>query len=183
MKVSVSVWRGVGLLILGLAQSFLGGCDSSGYEERNTFETKVKAGESALDILKQQGGKFQPKMYPLGAAWEVDLRGVAQINDETFVLLKKVGPIAEMHLNGSSLTDAHMVKLGDPELSGVFVKLDLGNTAVSDVGLGELKTQNFLQELNLAGTKVTPAGIAAFRKMRQENNSILPIYRNVKIRY
>jgi hypothetical protein len=130
--------------------------------------------------LQQQGGTVKEKSYPpYGNGYEVKLSG-ARITDDTFKDLKGLQRVAELDLSKSSITDDQMGRLN--EIATLLVKLDLSNTAVTDAGLVQLKHVPVLFNLNLAGTKVTPAGVARFQKQRLENPFIKVKQTNVKLR-
>jgi hypothetical protein len=46
-----------------------------------------------------------------------------------------------------------------------MVHLNLAHTAISDAGLGELRQLKRLDYLNVTGTRATPEGIAALKKV------------------
>lgn len=145
-----------------------------------SYQAVMKAQQSSEDALKGIGATLEKKQYPLGSAWVVDLTG-KDVNSKTFEALKKIGPIAELKLKDTKVTDEDMKQLGQTELSGLLVDLDLGNTAVSDVGLKELKVSKFLMKLNLAGTKITDAGVADWQKERSANSNVAQNFKKVKI--
>src|SRR5262249_59111150 len=95
--------------------------------------------------------------------------------------VKKLGNIGELNLSKSTLSDDHMALFQELGLGTLVNKLDLSHTAVSDAGFEKLDNLRLLGELNLTGTKVTPAAVERFRQKRQSDARILPAFRNPKI--
>jgi hypothetical protein len=88
----------------------------------------------------------------------------AQITDDTFQKLKELQQVTELDLSESSIADGQMDQLN--EVASTLIRLDLSKTAVTDVGLEKLTNLNGCLNLNLAGTKVTPARVEQFKKER-----------------
>ena len=156
-----------------------GGCapDPHGPGSYHDFVQKQK---SAEETLAAQGATLEKKQYPPGQAWVIDLSG-KQVNDETFAAFEALDHIAELDLSGTNVTDAHMQRLGKPEIGGVFVRLNLSNTDVGDQGLAALSDSLFLSELNLSGTNVTDAGVAQWQKARESDRRVRPQFKKVKL--
>ena len=112
----------LGLTVLTLAGCGLFGPDPDG---PGSLAAVAKAGKSAQDALTGAGAKLEQKQYPPGMGWAVDLSG-AEVTDETFEALRKLGYVAELNLNGSKVTDAHMKHLNGEGVGSVLINLNLG---------------------------------------------------------
>jgi hypothetical protein len=120
-----------------------------------------------VTALQKQGGTVTEKSYPPhGDGYVVSLSG-ANVTDDTFQNLKGLKRLAELDLSKSSITDAQMDQLN--EIAKYLVNLDLSHTAVTDAGLEKLTRTYVLFNLNLAGTKVTAAGVARFQQLRLQS--------------
>jgi hypothetical protein len=62
-----------------------------------------------------------------------------------------------------------------------IMMLDLSHTAVTDATLDKLSDAPSLGQLNVTGTKVTPAGVARFKRARQDNPQVHPLAKNTKV--
>lgn len=145
------------LLLVALA-----GC--GGTNRKVTYEQVEKEKEDRMSSLREQGATIARKNYPLfGMGYAVKLSG-AQIADETVQKLKELQRVTELDLSKSSIADAQMDQLN--ELATSLVRLDLSDTAITDAGLEKLTNLNVCLDLNLAGTKVTPAAAERFKKER-----------------
>ena len=142
----------------------LPGCKRDGLSD---YQRELNKKEDAANALRAQGAKVELKEHPkiprYGSAYAVSLSG-AQITDDMFQKLKDLQRVSELDLSKSSITDDQMDKLN--EVVPMLLKLDLSNTAVTDAGLEKLTNLNFCYNLNLAGAKVTPAGVARFKQQR-----------------
>src|SRR6266542_3614813 len=138
----------LGLILLTIALGCGGGDGPSDYERAKKTQT------DAVAALQQVGGKVVEFRHPKGDAWKVQLPGV-QFTDETFAHLQALGRIAGLNLSKSSVTDADMPKIN--EIGKLFLELDLSYTAVTDAGLDALTDLYVLGDLNLVGSKATPA--------------------------
>lgn len=128
------------------------------------YDKQVKAQEEAKSALENLGSKMTQKTYPqMGGqkAWSVNLSG-QKLDKAVFDKLGTVGNISELNLSNTNLTDADMARVNN--LSNYCTLLDLSNTSITDTGLGELKNQLFLKDVNLAGTQCTAAGVDALKK-------------------
>ena len=67
------------------------------------------------------------------------------------------------HLLGNAVTDTTLAPL--PALAKKLIHLDLGQTAVTDAGLGRIKGLTGLVRLHLEGTKITDAGLMHLKGM------------------
>ncbi|MCU0879812.1 MAG: SUMF1/EgtB/PvdO family nonheme iron enzyme [Pirellulaceae bacterium] len=107
-------------------------------------------------------------------------------SDALMETIHKAGnPLQVLVVNGSDLTDAGMAhvpttvnwlqlpgtRITDAGIRGwaaqqpAMVHLNLAHTAISDAGLGELRQLKRLDYLNVTGTRATPEGIAALKKV------------------
>ena len=62
------------------------------------------------------------------------------------------------------------------------MKVDLSHTAITDAGLEKLTNMALLRDLNLSGTKVTPAAIQSFKEARQNDPKIMALFKNPTVR-
>jgi hypothetical protein len=154
-------------VVLSLALLLAAGCTRRDRTDYNEQEQQKQ--QQAAAAAEDAGIKAVRKQYPQGQAWAVNLRG-KQITDATFDRLKQLDHITELDLSRTNVGDAQMAQVN--EVGGLLLKLDLGNTAVTDAGLGQLTNLLVLGDLNLAGTKVTAAGVAAFKKSRANDPRI-----------
>jgi hypothetical protein len=166
-------------VVLGTLLLTLCGCGMFG-DGISDFERQAKSREGCIELLKEQGAKFEQKTYPQGVAWAVDLSGM-EITDQTLELLGKVGNLSELNFSGSSISDDQIAELNDINLSGTLLKLDLSKTEITDAGIAEMTRFGFLRELNLTGTKVTSAAIESFKAARKANADIIPMMKEVKV--
>lgn len=150
----------------GVLWAAAAGCSKPGTND--DYAKMMQAKQGASDSLAASGAKFKEKQYGGKAAWAVDLHGLT-ITDDLLRQVKTLGNVAELDLSKSTVTDAHLATMRELELHALLNRLDLSNTAVTDVGLEKLDGNLFLAELNLTGTKVTPAGVARFKQARQAN--------------
>jgi hypothetical protein len=151
------------LLLLSLLVA-LPGCGENRNRRNIDYETEEKQKEERLSSLRDQGATIAQKNYPLfGMGYAVKLSG-AQITDDTFQKLKELQRVTELDLSKSSITDGQMDQLN--EVASTLIMLDLSKTAVTDVGLEKLTNLIICLNLNLAGTKVTPARVEQFKKER-----------------
>jgi len=165
------------LVALGAAV-VLSGCGGSGVSEA---ERQKKVQEQALDAIGRSGAKATLKKYPQGDAYAVDLSG-AKIDDGVLAGVKQLGRISELDLSKSTVTDDHLERINDPGVASLLLKLDLSQTAVTDAGLDKLTNLLFLTDLNLKGTKVTAAAVERFKKARQSDSRIMPMFKSPKVR-
>jgi hypothetical protein len=175
--VAIRAMLGLGLVLL---VGIFVGCGSdngpSYYEKEKAFH------ERGINFLKQHQAKFTEKTYPkYGTAWAIDLHGLS-IDNAMLEALKKVGNITELNFSKTGLTDAQLAIVTDRRVGGYLLKLDVSHTAITDAALDHLKDLGLLTDLNLTGTKVTPAAVAAFKKARADDPRFLPLFKNPKIR-
>ena len=160
-----------------LSLAMLVGC---GRETQSLAEREKKQKTDFVSSLKEQGATVTEKDYPpYGRGYVVNLSG-ARLTDDTFRDLKGLKRLADLDLSRSTLTDEQMGQLD--EVSNLLVRLDLSNTAVTDAGLEKLKRVYVLFNLNLVGTKVTPAGVTRFQSQRLESPHTRVKKTNVKLK-
>src|SRR5262245_19525306 len=165
--------------IVLLAVAFLAALPGCKRETISLAEREKMQETDFVNSLQKQGATVKEKDYPPhGTGYVVNLSG-ARLADDTFRDLKGLQRVAELDLSKSSLADDQMDQLN--EVSKDLVRLDLSNTAVTDAGLGKLKAVYVLFNLNLAGTKVTAAGVARFQKQRLESPYTKVKRTNVKL--
>jgi hypothetical protein len=157
-----------GLVVLAMILGCSKGDGLSDYERAHKTET------DAATALREAGGELEQKQYTFqgrqGDAWVVALKGM-QITDDTFGRLKALGRISELDLSKSTITDDQLEKVNE---MGTFIfRMDLSHTAVTDAGLDHLTSMRALTDLNLAGTKVTPAAIERLKE-RRRNDPLVP---------
>jgi hypothetical protein len=158
--------------VLALALLLTAGCKRR--DDTNYYELEQQKQQQAAATAEGAGIKAVRKTYPQGQAWAVNLSG-KQVTDATFASLKNLDHISELDLSNTNVTDAQMAQVN--EIGGLLLKLDLSKTGVTDAGLERLKDLLVLTDLNLAGTKVTLAEVAAFKKSRAQD----PRIRNLRV--
>jgi hypothetical protein len=129
------------------------------------YELKMAAQKDTAQAVTSLGGHVTPKSFAQGNASAVDLSG-AQITDKLIDELGKLGPVCELNLSKSTVTDdqlGKMTKLGIPTF---VLKMDLSHTGITDAGLDQLDNMVVLSDMNLVGSKCTAAGVAKFRQRR-----------------
>lgn len=170
-RTSAAVW------VLALAGCGLFGPDPNG---PGSFQAVSQAIKSAEESLTKAGAKLEQKQYPPGTGWAVDLTGT-EVTDKTFETLRKLGYIAELNLNGTKVTDAHMKHLSGEGVGSVLVNLNLVNTEITDEGLKQVKDSLYLMSLNLSGSKVSSAGVDQWLKDRAADSRIQPNFKKTKV--
>src|SRR5690242_944942 len=166
---AAAVIRQAAVLSLALLAAGCGRRDTTDYNE-----LEQQKQQQAAAAAEDAGIKAVRKRYPQGQAWAVNLSG-KQLTDATFERLRQLDHISELDLSRTNVTDAQMAQVN--EIGTLLLKLDLRNTAVTDAGLEQLTNLLVLGELNLAGTKVTPAGVAAFKQQRAND----PRVKNLRV--
>jgi len=137
--------------------------------------------QQAAESLKGKGAKIQERSYPQGNAWAVDASGM-QVNEELLRELKSLGNISELNLSKSTLGDEHMALFNELGLGTLALKLDLSHTAITDAGFEKLDNLRLLSQLNLTGTKVTPAAVERFRTKRLKDERVWERFRRPTIK-
>ena len=140
----------------------------------------MESKQATATSLASSGAKVQEKQYPIGKGYVVDLRGLT-ITDDLLREVKKLGNIAELDLSRSTITDDHLKLMHELGLHTLLAKLDLSHTAVTSAGLDHLAGCIFLSELNLSGTKITPAAVSQFKKAREADPKVKIKVTNVKL--
>jgi hypothetical protein len=146
------------------------GC-SKGRKGVSEYQVMRDEQEKVASQLRDKGMVVESRKYPQGDAWAITLKD-AEINDEVFGRMKKVGHITELDLSGSTITDDQMAKINDMEVGALLLILDLSNTQISDAGLDKVEDLLLLRTLRLKGTKVTDEGVQRFLDKRQSNKKI-----------
>jgi hypothetical protein len=137
--------------------------------------------QSAADALTSQGGKVKEMHYPQGSAWSVDLSSVT-VTDDLLRKVKELGRITELDLSKSTVTDDQLGLLSELGVTTLLLKLDLGNTAITDAGLEKLQNLALLSQMNLTGTRVTPAAVERFKKNRLADTRVREAFKKPTIR-
>jgi hypothetical protein len=170
-----------GVRVCPLLLAIVLGCSKG--DGLSDYERAQKKETDAVTALREAGGELTQKQYSFkgqeGDAWIVTLNGV-QITDDTFQRLKTLGRLSELHLSKSTITDEQMEKVN--ELATFILKMDLSHTAVTDDGLDRLTNACALIELNLAGTRVTPAAIARLKERRQNDPRVPILLKNTVVK-
>jgi hypothetical protein len=156
------------LLVAVLAAGHWSGCSS--YSGPSEYEQRKTGKEQFISMIADLGGHAEEKQYQQTGvdrkAWVIDLHG-ATINEEVVqALLERVKSeyIAELNLSGSTLTDDQLVQLDAGQIGISLVRLDLGNTGITDRGLDEVNGMTLMMELKLSGSGVTRAAADRFKE-------------------
>jgi hypothetical protein len=169
-----------------MAALALAGCQKrdgpSDYERfQQATRDEEKSRQDLAGSLRAQGAKLEKKRYPLGEGWAIDLRGVP-VTDQLLTDVGKLLYVSELNLSKTNVTDAHLAKMNDLQLLKYCLKFDLSQTAVTDAGLdGLTKTLGGLGELNLSGTKATPAAAERLKSRRQADPHVPKMFKNTKV--
>jgi hypothetical protein len=137
--------------------------------------------QDAANALRDKGVKLAEVHRPEGDSWSVNMSGM-EVTDNLLEGLKDLGYVTELDLSKTNVTDGHLARINQPEVGSLLLKLDLSKTAVTDVGLDQLTNLLILSELNLAGTKVTPAGVERFKNNRLNDKKIMVMFKSPKIK-
>ena len=156
----------------------LSGCSKG--DGKSDYDRMMESKQATATSLASSGAKVQEKQYPIGKGYVVDLRGLT-ITDDLLREVKKLGNIAELDLSRSTITDDHLKLMHELGLHTLLAKLDLSHTAVTSAGLDHLAGCIFLSELNLSGTKITPAAVSQFKKAREADPKVKIKVTNVKL--
>jgi hypothetical protein len=162
--------------VVAAALLFVSACSPNRSE--SNFAKVQQTLDGSIAALKSKGAKLEVKTYPQGSAYSVKLSSLP-VDDEVLDHVMMLGYITELDLSKSTITDAQMEKLN--KISGFWLmKLDLSNTAITDAGFEKL-TLAFISNLNLTGTKVTPAAVERFKKKRAEDGTIMQMFKKPTI--
>jgi hypothetical protein len=138
--------------------------------------------QDAANALRDKGVKLTEVHRPEGDSWSVNMSGM-EVTDSLLEGLKGLGYITELDLSKTNVSDAHLARINnEPELGSLLLKLDLSKTAVTDAGLDQLTNLVILGELNLVGTKVTPAAVERFKNNRLNDKKIMVMFKSPKIK-
>ena len=164
------------LLCLGLMSVLFAGCGESVSEIERAQQIKADASEQ----LKSLGGQVTPKDYPgFGQGMVVELQG-ASIDEDVIDCLAQLERVSELNLAKSTVTDEQFAEIA--KVCGFLTRLDLSNTAVTDACFESMSNLGVLRDLNVAGTKVTAAGIQQFQSKRKADPRIRPMFKNTKVK-
>jgi hypothetical protein len=164
-----------------LAWAFLLGAISSCAQGPSYYEKEKALRDVPTEALKAQGAKFVLKQYFGGhSAWSIDLQGLT-ITNEMLEHLKMVGQLTELNLSKSTISDEQLALINQRPTSGFLLVLDLSKTGITDAGLDKLNDLGWLQTLVLKDTKVTPTGVARFKKNRTDDPKIQQGFKNPKV--
>ena len=167
---SVSRYIIIGVAVLGVAILAAvvftpAGCGFGGGP--SDYDRMVEAQKGAADSAASQGAKYTLKQYPLGEAYVVEMKGMT-ITDDLLRQIHAMGKVSELNLSRSTITDDQLGLIHDLGMDTFVFKLDLSHTGVTDAGVAKMSGGGlFLSEVNLVGTKVTPAAVAEFKRKRQ----------------
>jgi hypothetical protein len=156
----------------------LSGCGSDGLSYR---ERQERRDQQVSDTLQQKGVKLSSQMVMGQKAWNVNLSGLT-ITNELLDDLKKLDIILELDMSKCQLTDELVARIGEEKIAKATLKFDLSHTAVTDAGFDKLTSLFFLSQMNLVGTKVTPAAVERFKKERLKDPKIMMSFRKPTIR-
>jgi hypothetical protein len=137
--------------------------------------------QNAAEALRGQGAKVEEKHYPIGDAYAVNLSGMT-ITDDLLKKVKSLGNISELDFSKSTLNDGHLGVAQEMGMFTLVTNLDLSNTAVTDAGFEKLDNLRFLSQMNLAGTKVTPAAVERFKAKRLKDERVWERFRRPTIK-
>lgn len=158
----------------------LAGCQQKG-DGLSDYERMQQSQKGAAETLRGLGAKIEERHYPQGDAWAVNLSGQT-ITEDVLKQVQQLGKVSELNLSRSTITDDQLDFVNQSGLVTVALKVDLSHTAVTDAGLEKLTNMVLLRDLNLAGTKVTPAAVERFKQARQEDTKIMALFKNPTIR-
>ncbi len=158
--------RALGAVAVGAALTAGPGCGRN--NGPSDYDKMIQEKTGAAGSLAAAGAKATEKQYPVGRAWVVSLQGLT-ITPDLLKQVKALGTVAELDLSKSTATDADLATMRELELHALLNRLDLSHTAVTGAGLAKLEGNLFLADLNLTGTKVTPAAVAEFKRARQSD--------------
>jgi hypothetical protein len=153
----------------------LAGCGKKGGPSDN--DLRLQGIQDAATDLKSKGAKIEDRTYQIGHAKAVNLSGM-EVNEQVLRQVKSLGNISELNLSKTTFSDEHMALFQELELGTFAVKLDFSHTALTDAGFEKLNNLRFLSNLNLTGTKVSRKAVDAFKKKRQDDTGVNPMFRN-----
>jgi hypothetical protein len=157
-------------LAAGLAAgASLSGCSRG--DGLSDYDRMKQAQQGAADTLAGAGAKVKAMNYTQGSAWAVNLSG-ATLSDDLLRQAKALGNVSELDLSRTTVTDDQLGLISEIGLGTLLLKFDLSHTGVTDAGLDKMQGFLLLSELNLTGTKVTPAAVERFKKARQQDQKV-----------
>ncbi len=147
-------------------------------------QATTKPGTEIARIEDLGGTVMRENQQPDGPVVSVDLSDNQKLKDDDLKLLSSFPDLRELHLHGTTITDAglkHLAGLtnltylgligaenitdeGLKELVGLqkLEELRIGNTGITDAGLKELAKLKNLKMVGLIGTPVTEEGLKEF---------------------
>ncbi len=128
-------------------------------------DQRIEAQKNTATAITGLGGRITPKSFPQGNASAVDLSGV-QVTDKLIDELGKLGPVCELNLSKSTVTDDQLGKMTKLSIPTFVIKMDLSQTGITDAGLDQLDNMIVLSDMNLTGSKCTAAGVAKLKARR-----------------
>lgn len=162
-----AVGRWVVCLFLPACGLLLGcGINSGSAPSYAEYQASLENAKSSI----AEKGKVEEKQYPPGKGLAVTLSGVT-ITDADIKSLRAMDDIAELDLSGATISDEQITQLvasstNDGHPPSRLFRLNISDTPITDAGLKELSSLNFLSHLNLKGSKVTDAGVKAFEQAK-----------------
>ena len=139
-------------------------------EERKNFEQTVASA----------GGKVELKTYSVagvsGGAWNLNMAN-ATVPDSAITQMVGTSYLAEANFSKSSITDAQLLKMNELNLLQFTMNLDLSGTAISDESFSKLTSMRAVKKINVKGSKVTKAGVDAFRKAYLASPNTIPLFK------
>lgn len=175
----VDAWR-AGLILLVASLLAFSGCGWVGGGPSDN-ERRIKATENTATALKSQGVKAEEKHFPQGDAWSVNLSGMT-ISEDLLKQVRKLGNICDIDLSKTNFGDEHISLFNELGMGVLCLKLNFSGTALTDAGFEKLNNLRFLSEMDLTGTKVTPAAVERFRKARKADSRVPAIFKAPKIK-
>lgn len=156
-----------GTVLLGLLAST--GCGRG--DGLSDYQRSENARMTLMERLQSQGVKLKEKNLDV-TAYALDLSGMT-ITDELIQQLGELVHLTELNVSKSTITDEQLGKIHDMKLCVRCFKIDLSNTAITDAGLDKLVNLGTLNDLNIAGTKITKAAVERL-KTRKLNDQRVP---------
>lgn len=158
------------------------GCSS--YSSVSSYEQAQGQKKSFVNTVTSAGGKVELKHYSVagvsGDAWNLSMAN-AKVPDDVITLMAGTSYLAEADFSKSSITDAQLLKMDELQLLQVTMNLDLSDTAITDEAFTKIKGMRAVSKIKLKGSKVTPAGVAAFKKAYLANPETIVVFKKPTI--
>lgn len=153
------------------------GCGPTAPEdEYEKLQQTLQSAEQRLNAL----GKVERKEYPPGAAWSLDLHG-ATIDGQVVSDATTIERISELLLSGSTITDEQLQQLLQSNRTVFLNVLDVSNTGITDAGLAGLAHKQYLQKVNIQGSKVTDGFVSTLQSERAADAQIPAQFKSVAV--